>query len=256
MSGIFENKTLVISGGMGDIGQAICRAFASRGASVALCDLLPATEVEPRLERWSEEFGVSFHYLQVDVSDATAVKVWIDAVAEEFASPCLIVPNAATATLANLMTINTEQWLREININLSGAFYLAKEASQKMLDRNLPGRIVFIGSWAAHAVHQNMPIYSVAKAGLRMLCKSFALELASSNILVNEVAPGYVHAGLSGKIWEKQPELAQECLEHVPIKKIMRVEDVAEQVVYLCRPENEHMTGATLLMDGGLSLRC
>lgn len=241
---------------MGDIGQAICRSFGELGATIACCDLLLPSEAEPVLEKWREEYETPCHYHQVDVSDAEAVKKWIEHICAEVGVPSLIVPNAATATLAGIMDITAEQWVREINVNLHGAFYMARAATQKLLDHNLPGHVVFIGSWAAHAIHQNMPAYSVAKAGLRMLCKSLALELAPNQILVNEVAPGYVHAGLSGKIWQQQPDFATKCQEHVPTGKIMSADEVAAQVIYLCRPENKHITGSTLLVDGGLSLRC
>lgn len=253
---VFKNKIAFVSGGMGDIGQAICRAFAELGATIACCDLLPPTEVEPILENWQQEYKTLCHYQQVDVSDAQAVKKWTGQVCTEVGIPSFIIPNAATATLAGIMDITAEQWVREINTNLHGAFYMAREATQKLLDHKLGGHVVFIGSWAAHAVHQNMPAYSVAKAGLRMLCKSLALELAPHQVLVNEIAPGYVLAGLSGKIWQQQPDFAQKCRDHVPTGQIMSADEVAAQVVYLCRPENKHITGSTLLMDGGLSLLC
>ena len=87
-----------------------------------------------------------------------------------------------------------------------------------------------------------------------MLCKCMALELASHNILVNELAPGFVAAGLSGQIWEKQPGAAETARQKVPVKKLLSAEQVAEQALLLCHPDNEHMTGTTILIDGGLSL--
>jgi NAD(P)-dependent dehydrogenase (short-subunit alcohol dehydrogenase family) len=87
-----------------------------------------------------------------------------------------------------------------------------------------------------------------------MLCKCMALELAPHHILVNEIAPGFVNAGLSGRVWEKNPHQFAGAIEKVPIKKIISAEAVAAQILYLCHPQNEHMTGSTLLMDGGLSL--
>ena len=89
-----------------------------------------------------------------------------------------------------------------------------------------------------------------------MLCKCMALELAPHNILVNEIAPGFVDAGLSGRSFEKNPVLKKESQEKVPIKKLISAGEVARQVVLLCHPLNEHMTGSTVLMDGGLSLLC
>ena len=99
-----------------------------------------------------------------------------------------------------------------------------------------------------------MAAYSVSKAALSMLCKCFALELAPKNILVNEIAPGYVDAGLSGRNWRKMTEQRERAKERVPIRQLIEAQEVAEQIVYLCDPGNRHMTGSTFLMDGGLSL--
>jgi glucose 1-dehydrogenase len=88
-----------------------------------------------------------------------------------------------------------------------------------------------------------------------MLSKCMALELAPYDILVNELAPGYVEAGLSGDLWKKNPGSSEIALQQVPIKRVMSAQQVAEQVLLLCHPNNVHMTGSTILMDGGLSLR-
>jgi len=255
MSKTFQNQTAVISGGLGDIGKAISLAFAAEGAAIGLCDVHNLSEATGFLTRLKNEYGVPCYYEQVDVSEAGAVKAWLYNVKRELGIPSLIIVNAATATLANMLEITTDQWLREINVNLNGAFYMAQEAARQLVESQTGGRIVFIGSWAAHAVHLHMPAYSVSKAGIRMLSKTMALELARHNILVNEVAPGYVQAGLSGKIWEQHPELSREAAERVPTGKFISTTAVADQVLYLCRPDNVHITGSTLLMDGGLSLR-
>src|SRR5690606_41685339 len=107
---------------------------------------------------------------------------------------------------------------------------------------------------AAHKVHREMPAYSVSKAAVRMLCKCFALELAPFGITVNELAPGYVQAGLSAKVWNDNPERKQEAIDKVPLKSLITVEEIAQQVLFLSDSQNKHITGTTFLMDGGLSL--
>jgi NAD(P)-dependent dehydrogenase (short-subunit alcohol dehydrogenase family) len=118
----------------------------------------------------------------------------------------------------------------------------------------MPGRIVFIGSWAAHAPHTNVPAYSVAKAGVRMLVRVMALHYARHGILVNEVAPGYVDAGLSKVGFDKDPQTRRRCEAQVPVGALMSAADVAFQVAHFCDERNHFMTGSTLLVDGGLSL--
>lgn len=253
MDRIHKGKVCIISGGLGDIGKATADSLARQGSDVAICDV----HSEDKAEHWLREIeghGVNARYDQVDVSHAIEVREWLSSVEEQLGTPSLVIVNAATATLESFASLQTEQWDREIQINLNGAFYMAQYATRRLVEQGLSGRVVFIGSWAGHAVHPHMPAYSVSKAAVRMLCKSMALELAPFNILVNEIAPGYVNAGLSGKIWAENPEIKEHSMERVPIKRVMSAQSVADQIVYLCHPDNNQMTGSTLLMDGGLSL--
>lgn len=253
MNKLFENQTVLISGGLGDIGRATALEFAQQGAAVALCDIHPAAKASALLEQLSA-CGVSCRYSQVDVTAAQAVQQWVDETEQTLGIPGIIIANAAIVTLAGMHALTPEQWTAELAVNLNGAFYLTQYATARLVEKQLPGRVVFVGSWAAASVHAHIPAYSVSKAGVRMLCKCMALELAPHQILVNEIAPGYVAAGLSGRIWEEQPGKLEEAIARVPVKKIMTAKTVAEQILYLCHPQQEHMTGMTLLMDGGLSL--
>jgi len=248
-----ENQTAIISGALGDIGRSIARELASRGAAVALGDVRSETDAQPFLDELKNS-GFRARYDCVDVSDADAVNHWIENVENEFGAPNLIVPNAAIVTLEGIRTVTSEQWRRELNINLDGAFHLAQSASLRLLHHQKSGRIVFIGSWAAHAPHPHIPAYSVAKAGLRMLMKCLALDLAPHDILVNEVAPGYVDAGLSGKIFDENPQMRAEAEAKVPVRRLISSGEVALEVAHLCEPQTRHTTGSVVLMDGGLSL--
>jgi glucose 1-dehydrogenase len=246
-------RVAIISGGLGDIGAAIARELARGGAHVALGDILPADRAAGLIGEIGA-LGRSACYHRVDVSDAEAVRAWVAAAEDEMGPPDIIVPNAARVTLEGVRTVTPEQWNREMRVNLDGAFHLAQAAALRLLHHVKPGRIVFIGSWAAEAVHLGLPAYSVAKAGLRMLMRCMALDLAPAGILVNEVAPGFVDAGLSGKIFAEYPEERAKALAKVPIKKLITPEDVAWEVAHLCDPRTAHVTGTVLLMDGGLSL--
>lgn len=234
-----------ISGGLGDIGKAIARALSRAGAEVALADLLPESEAK----------SDGHYYSRVDVSDAEAVDRWFEEVTRKFGrAPNLIIPNAAIVTFKPHLEITPGEWKRELDVNLNGAFYFADSGTRRLVQADQPGRVVFIGSWAGHAPHRRLPAYSVAKAGLRMLTQTLALELASRGILVNEVAPGYVNAGLSGRVFDADPELALTSKKKVPIQKLISADDVAMQVLYLCSPASTHLTGTTIVQDGGLSL--
>lgn len=255
MNKLFKNETVIISGGLGDIGRAIALEFAKEGTNIALCDVHPATNAQDFLEELNQ-FNIKSYYGQVDVADAEAVKNWVIKVENELGVASIIVANAAIVTYGGIHEISPEQWNRELRVNLDGAFYLTQSATARLIHHAHPGRVVFIGSWAAHSVHTKIPAYCVSKAGLRALCKCMALELAPNNILVNEIAPGYVDAGLSGRSFEKDPVMKMESIQRVPVKKLISAAEVAQQVVLLCHPLNIHMTGSTVLMDGGLSLLC
>ena len=108
--------------------------------------------------------------------------------------------------------------------------------------------------WPGQVVGDAALTYCVAKAGLRMLSQCMALDLAPQGILVNEVAPGYVDAGLSAQFWKQNPAGREKAAGRVPIGQLIDAGEVATQVAHLCEPDNRHMTGTTLLMDGGLSL--
>ncbi len=253
MNKLFEGQTVIISGGLGDIGRATAVEFAKCGANIALCDMHTASDAKAFLAELSQ-YKVSSAYSQVDVSDAKAVRDWVMNVEDELGIPGIIIANAARVTFANINEITPEQWSQELRVNLDGAFYLTQSATARLLHHGLPGRVVFIGSWAAHAVHTNIPAYCVSKAGIRMLCKCMALELAPHHILVNEIAPGFVDAGLSGRNFKENPGTREKAQQKVPIHQLITAEEVAQQVVMLCHPQNKHMTGSTILMDGGLSL--
>jgi NAD(P)-dependent dehydrogenase (short-subunit alcohol dehydrogenase family) len=242
-----------VSGGLGDIGRAIALELARRGADIAVGDVLePESAGALRME--VEALGRRLRYDRVDVSDAAAVSAWVEAVEADQGVADLIVPNAAIVTQADSRTITPEQWSRELRVNLDGAFYLARAGVARLLKHNRPGRVVFLGSWAAHAPHSHIVAYCAAKAGLRMLCRCMALELAPHGILVNEVAPGYVDAGLSAQIFRDQPARRLRAERTVPLGALISADEVAAQVAYLCDPANRQITGSVLLLDGGLSL--
>jgi len=253
MTNELTNQVAIISGGLGDIGRAIAIELARRGADIALGDIAPAVAATPILEALNT-LECKANYTQVDTANAQQVSDWVTQVEAELGTPSLIIPNAAIATLKNTKEISAEEWTREISINLNGAFFLAQTAALQLSQHNKPGRIVFVGSWAAERPHQHIPAYSASKAALRMLMQCMALDFAP-HILINEIAPGYVNAGLSGRIFAEKPEIKEAARLRVPIQQLIEPEEVAAQVAHLCDPANRHMTGSVLTMNGGLSLQ-
>ncbi len=253
MSGTAKHVA-IISGGAGDIGRAIALELARHGADVAIGDLVIEGEKIDALKSAVDKLGVRIRFDVVDVTDPPVVEKWLLLVEETVGVADWIIPNAAVAERTDLESMTPEGWKKCCDVTLNGAYYLAATGANRLLRNKMPGRIVFIGSWAAHAPHTNIPAYSVAKAGVRMLVRVMALHYAPHRILVNEVAPGYVDAGLSKIGFDKDPRVRQRCTAQVPVGELMSAEDVAFQVAHLCDDRNRFMTGSTLLVDGGLSL--
>jgi len=248
-----RESVAIISGACGDIGRAVAFELARRGASLGLSDVVEPGEADSLL-RDVRALGRSARYDRVDVTDAQAVECWVRSIEQGVGDIKWVVASAATVTIAGAMHVTPEQWRRELDINLNGSFYVARSGVASMLRAKQGGRIVFVGSWAAHAPHANLPAYSVSKAGVRMLSRCMALELAPHGITVNEIAPGYVDAGLSAEVFRKNPGAREDATRRVPTGRLMSAEDVARQAAYLCFDASPHTTGSVLLMDGGLSL--
>ncbi|PCJ54725.1 MAG: 2-deoxy-D-gluconate 3-dehydrogenase [Planctomycetota bacterium] len=250
----FENDIAFISGGLGDIGHEIALQLAKEGAHISVADIQEETSSK-ELENKVIKMGRKFLYVKADLSKAKNVKQWHQKTIEKIGVPNLIIYSSAIVNkVSSFMEVSEDTWDLEINVNLNSAFYISKVCSQALIKNNLTGRIVLIGSWAGHRPHLHIPTYSVAKAGLRMFCQCIAKELAPKGIIVNELAPGYVDAGLSGKFFKENPESRESARERVPNQLLISSAEVAEYALYLCDPKNKHMVGSTLLMDGGLSI--
>ncbi|RXF70575.1 SDR family NAD(P)-dependent oxidoreductase [Arcticibacter tournemirensis] len=249
----FKNKVVVISGALGDIGLSIASRYLESGAIVVLGDQLQADAASVKLLQL-DSYQEKFEYKQLDVSDYRQVETWISEVEDRYGKIDCCIANAARVTIKNFRTLSPEEWSLEMRVNVDGAFYFANFAAQSMVRKAVGGNIIFLGSWAAHAVHENIPAYSVSKAAVRMINQTMALEYAHFGIRVNEIAPGYVNAGLSKTVWSELPEQKVVSQKKVPLNKIMEAEAVAVQVLWLTSHQCQHVTGSTFLMDGGLSL--
>jgi NAD(P)-dependent dehydrogenase (short-subunit alcohol dehydrogenase family) len=250
------NKIAVISGGLGDIGRAIALLFGQQGLRIAISDVYPLEAVSAQLEELQAAGCPELFYQQVDVSSEAQVAAWLNAIEHKWGVPQIVVPNAGIVVAGALSgdSITTEQVHKQMEVNFWGSYYLAVLAAKKLQAYQLPGRITFIGSWAAERPNARISAYCISKASVRMLCKTLALELAEQNILVNEIAPGIVSGGLSKKNQQKDPALLNTHLNSIPMHTLVQVEEIARHVLFLSDFSGINITGTTLLVDGGLSL--
>lgn len=239
----WQNEVAILTGAAGSIGSAIADRLSALGARVAGSDL---TAEAVAAERRRTDV--------VDVTDPVAVDRWIGSVTEAWGLPSIAIICAGVSRAGRLVELGDADWRDVLAINLDGAFYTARAAIRAMLAARKGGRLVFVGSWAAHAPHPHIGAYSISKAALRSLCRTLALDHAKDGILVNEVAPGIVDAGLSRELFRHDPALAARTMAAIPTRHLIQPEDVARDVAFLASPNNRHTTGAVLVSDGGLSL--
>jgi NAD(P)-dependent dehydrogenase (short-subunit alcohol dehydrogenase family) len=244
--------TALVTGGAGDLGGAMAYELASSGANVVIWDVRSSEQTSRTLNR-VRSTGGNILYRQVDVTNREAV----DSALSDFDNldPLSIVcVNAGIVISAPFLSITQDQWQQHLDVNLNGAFNTAQATAKIMVKNKTPGRIIFTSSWVANVPWPEITAYTVSKAGMNMLMRQMAKELAPYGIRVNAVAPGIVKAGLAGKQLQNDPRYAARVSKVIPLGIPGNPEDVAKAVIYLAGPDTAYMTGSVLTLDGGCSL--
>ena len=247
MEGV-QGLAIAITGGAGDIGAAMGAELRRLGASVTLIDRKAPAEAEPWLARARAHGDVA--YTQTDVRDRPA----IDAALAAIDPLDIAIANQAIGHGIPFLDITPEQWQEHLAVNLTGCFNVGQAAARLMVARGRPGRIIFTGTWVQEVPWPEIAAYSATKAGVRMLARSMARELAAHRILVNVIAPGIVYAGLARHQMETEPQYARRIQHVIPLGRLQTAEQVARATAFLCSTAADYMTGAVLLVDGGCSL--
>jgi NAD(P)-dependent dehydrogenase (short-subunit alcohol dehydrogenase family) len=239
---------IAVTGGAGDIGAAMAVELLRRGARVTLID----RKDEHEAARWLalvREAGEAA-YVRADVVDRAAVDAALAAI-----DPLdVAVGNAGIVESAPFLEATLTSWQRHLDSNLTGCFNVGQAAARLMVARGRPGRIVFTGSWVGEVPWPDISAYCVSKAGVRMLARSMARELAAHGIRVNVVAPGIVDAGLAARQARTDPVYRRRIANVIPLGALETPQQVAQATAFLCSPHSDYMTGAVLLVDGGCSL--
>src|SRR5215210_7565219 len=243
-----EGRGIAITGGAGDIGAAMGAELRRLGATVTLIDRKTPAEAEPWLERAREHGDVA--YVQADVRDRDA----IDAALAAIEPLDVAIGNAAVGHGIPFLEIAPEQCQDHLDVNLTGCFNIGQSAARLMVAREHSGRIIFTGSWVQEVPWPEIAAYSATKAGVRMLARAMARELASYKILVNVIAPGIVNAGLARHQLETEPQYARRVRHVIPLGELQTTAQVARATAFLCSDAADYMTGSVLLVDGGCSL--
>jgi 3-oxoacyl-[acyl-carrier protein] reductase len=243
-----DGRVALVTGGARGIGKAIALGLAHQGASVAIVDLTDSGADTAR--EVQQATGVATTFFNADISKEAEAKAAVAAV-EEALGPIDILVNNAGITRDNLLLLMTEsEWDSVMAVNLKGAFLMSKAVLRGMIKRRR-GSIVSISSVVGRRGNAGQANYSAAKAGLIGFTKSLAREVASRNVRVNAVAPGYIETEMTAAL----PDAARKALmDQIPLGRIGTPETVADAVVFLAGDTASFITGAVISVDGGLGI--
>ena len=247
MGGQLAGRVALITGGLGDIGRATASACLAAGARVAVSDLPPASEAA------ALPAGDAV-YVPCDVRDRGAVRGLLERVERDLGAPDVVIANAGITRSTPALEVQEQEWQQVLDVNLGGAFHVAQEAAAGLTRRGRPGVLLFTGSWVGEVPSRGLLPYCVSKAGIQMLARCLALELAPHGIRANVVAPGVLDAGVSAQIFREHPDRRGPFERMVPLGRLGTAAQVADALVFLASDAAAYITGATLLVDGGASL--
>lgn len=242
-------KTAIVTGAAGDLGNAMARQLAERGAHVVMWDIVPRAEAAHAVA------GVRAHdaaaeYAEVDVRDRAEV----DEAIAHLEQLDIVCSNAGIVEAQPFLELSGDNWQNHLDINLTGCFNVCQSAARRMVADGTKGRLILTSSWVGSIPWPEITAYTVSKAGVNMLVKQMARELAARGILVNAVAPGIVDAGLAGRQLREEPQYAARVAKAIPLGEPGSPEEIGAAVVYLASAQTAYMTGSILTLDGGCSL--
>ncbi|MGA7325100.1 MAG: SDR family oxidoreductase [Rhodomicrobium sp.] len=249
----------IVTGGSTGIGRAISIALGQAGADVIVNYLSHADEAES-LAAEIRGSGVRAFAYRADVSSEPEVKSMFERAISEFGSIDILVANAGLQLDAPVEAMTLAQWNKVLTVNLTGQFLCAREAIKEFRRRGpLPeiskaiGKIICMSS-----VHQVIPWgghvnYAASKGGIDLMMRTLAQEVAPDRIRVNSIAPGAIRTNINRAAWDND-EAYRRLLKLIPYGRIGEPEDVAKAAVWLASDESDYVVGATLFIDGGMTL--
>lgn len=244
---MLKGKSALVTGASRGIGRAIALELARQGANVAINYAGSEQKAQAVVEE-VEQLGVKAFKIQADVADETSVKAMVKEVVTQFGSLDILVNNAGVTRDNLLMRMKEEEFDQVINTNLKGVFICTKAVTRQMMKQRA-GRIINVASIVGVSGNPGQANYVAAKAGVIGLTKTSAKELATRNILVNAVAPGFIATDMTDELNEEQKAAI---LGVIPLEKLGSPEDVAKVVRFLASDDANYITGQTIHIDGGM----
>jgi 3-oxoacyl-[acyl-carrier protein] reductase len=246
----FSNQTALVTGGSRGIGRAIVKALAGAGAKVAFV-YRGNQEAADSLVREIIDAGGTALALQGDVADPTTAPRCVGAVIEQWGRIDILVNSAGVIRDGLFVRMDAEAWNTVINTNLNGTFAFCRAVIEPMALRQRSGRIINVSSVAAEHVNSGQTNYAASKGAVNALTRALAVEVASRNVTVNAIAPGFIETDMSEAVRNKAGDFIKKV---IPMRRIGKPEDIAQVALFLVGPAAAYLTGQVITVDGGLSL--
>ena len=247
MQNQLKDKTAIITGSYGDIGNAICEKFASKGMKIALLGR-NIEKLELQKARLMKDYDVDILIFNLDVSDSESYRECIGNILDTWGAIDVLVNNAGLTRDNVIMRISDEDWETVIDTNLKGAFLGCKLVSKPMIkQRN--GKIINISSVVGQMGNKGQANYVASKAGVDGITKTLSKELGSRGITVNSIAPGYIETSMT----ESLPDKAKsELKDKISLNRFGKPQEVASLAYFLITDEASYITGQIINLDGGM----
>lgn len=242
----FLRKAAIITGAGQGIGFEIARRLVREGAQVLLNDIDPAL-TQQAAQTIRDESGGTCIPMAGDSSDTGFIRSMVNTVVSQFGQLDIAIANAGITLFGNFFRFSPESFSRVMQVNLSGTFFLAQAAANVMKTQPSGGTLLFTSSVTGHQAHKNLAAYGMSKAAIEMLAKNLVIELSPYQINVNALAPG---ATLTERTLN-DPEFAAEWSKLTPMGRPASVSDIANAALFLVSEQARHITGQTLIVDGG-----
>ncbi len=245
-----KNKTAIVTGGGKGIGRQICYSLAEKGANVVINyshseeDALHTAEI-------CKELGADCITFKADVSKADECAALVKATLEKYGAVDILVNNAGITKDNLLMRMSEDEFDKVIAVNLKGAFNMMQAVARIMMKQR-SGRIINMSSVVGLLGNAGQTNYCASKAGIIGMTKSFAREIASRKVTVNAIAPGFIETDMTAAL---PVDLKEKLLGQIPLGTLGACEDIANAVLFLASEEARYITGQTLSVDGGMSMR-
>ena len=240
-----KDKTALVTGASGGIGASIALALHKQGAKVCIT----GTNLK-KLNQINQDSSMAYSQVVCDLSNREDLKKIIPSVEDKLGKIDILINNAGITRDQLMMRMQDDIWDEVIQTNLNSSFYLSKSVIKGMMKRKF-GRIIQISSVVAFTGNPGQSNYVASKAALVGMTKSLALEVASRNITVNCIAPGFIRTPMTNVLNEDQQE---KLMQKIPIQRFGSPADIAAASVYLSSDEASYITGTTIHVNGGLAM--